>query len=78
MRAYPIPVQDEMTIELHTPVNGPVDFEIYNMLGALVYTQRAYVDNGRTQLRGLDALQSGIYLVTYAKDGFSEVVKFIK
>jgi beta-glucanase (GH16 family) len=78
MRAYPIPVQDEMTIEFHTPVNGPVDFEIYNMLGSLVYTQRTYVDNGRTQLLGLDALPSGMYMLSYAKDGFSEVVKFIK
>lgn len=78
MRAYPIPVQDHLTVELQPPVNGPVEFDVYNMLGSLVYEQRAHVDNGRTQLNGLDALQSGMYMMTYSKDGLSGIVKFVK
>ncbi|NUO01231.1 MAG: family 16 glycosylhydrolase [Saprospiraceae bacterium] len=78
IRAYPIPAQDQITLELHKAINGRVLFEVYDTHGAFVSAQHLQVENGRAQLKGLGALQSGIYLITFEKDGVRGTVKFVK
>ena len=78
IKAYPIPAQDQITLELHKAINGRVLFEVYDGNGAFVYAQHLQVENGRAQLHGLGALQSGMYLITFEKDGFRGAVKFVK
>jgi beta-glucanase (GH16 family) len=78
VRAYPIPVEEEIILELGRVINGSVKFNVYNMLGSLVDTQEVHVENGRARLDDLGSLQSGMYLITFVRDGYQELVKFVK
>ncbi len=78
IRAYPIPVNDEIALKLGDALNGPVNFSIFSMLGSLVDTREVQVKNGIARLDGLDALPRGMYLITFVKNGRNEVVKFVK
>jgi beta-glucanase (GH16 family) len=78
IRAFPNPVVDQISLELNNDSNGRAMFKVYDISGALVYSREAVVENGNAQLKGLDALPKGLYIITYIKDGLSGTVKFIK
>ncbi len=76
--AFPNPVNDHLNVQLNKAVHGPVTFEVYNMLGSLMHTEVVNVDHGTAQLRNLDALPKGVYIIASANAGVSETVKFVK
>lgn len=78
IKAFPNPVDALIRLELNTTLNGPVTFDVFNMGGYLVYSTETNVENGNAQLKDLNALPNGLYVITYAKDGLSETIKFVK
>ena len=69
---YPNPVRDILTIE----VSEDIDLvEVYNMQGALVYTQSNCTNRIEIQTAGL---AEGIYFIRLNSDNISEIKKFVK
>jgi len=77
-KAFPNPVIDQIRLELNTNLQGAIKFDVYNMQGSLVYSQEKALENGKVQLTDLGALPKGLYIITYAKDGLRESIKFVK
>ena len=69
---YPNPVNDKLTIEAHEAI-GTV--EIYNLLGAVTYTQKNC--GNKVEINTTD-LQSGIYFIRLMNDKVSETRRFVK
>ena len=69
---YPNPVNDKLTIEADDAL-GTV--EIYNLVGALVYSQKNC--GNKVEINTAD-LQSGIYFVRLTNDKMSETRRFVK
>ena len=69
---YPNPVNDKLIVEAHEAL-GTV--EIYNLMGALVYSQKDCTD--KVEINTSD-LQSGIYFIRMTNDKVSEVRRFVK
>ena len=69
---YPNPVNDKLIVEAHEAL-GTV--EIYNLMGALVYSQKGCTD--KVEINTSD-LQSGIYFIRMTNDKVSEVRRFVK
>ena len=69
---YPNPVNDKLTIEAEAAL-GTV--EIYNLMGALVYSQKGCTN--KVEINTSD-LQSGIYFIRMTNDNASETRRFVK
>ena len=69
---YPNPVNDKLTIEAKQAL-GTV--EIYNLMGALVYSQKGCTN--KVDINTSD-LQSGIYFIRMTNDRMSETRRFVK
>ena len=69
---YPNPVNDKLTIEAEATL-GTV--EIYNLMGALVYSQKGCTN--KVEVNTSD-LQSGIYFIRMTNDKASETRRFVK
>ena len=69
---YPNPVNDKLTIEAKQAL-GTV--EIYNLMGALVYSQKGCAN--KVDINTSD-LQSGIYFIRMTNDRMSETRRFVK
>ena len=69
---YPNPVNDKLTIEAQGAI-GTV--EIYNLMGALVYSQKGCTN--KVEINTSD-LQSGIYFIRMTNDRMSETRRFVK
>ena len=72
MTLYPNPVNDKLTIEAEAAL-GTV--EIYNLMGALVYSQKGCTN--KVEINTSD-LQSGIYFIRLTNDNASETRRFVK
>jgi hypothetical protein len=69
---YPNPVNDKLTIEAQEAINT---VEIYNLMGALVYSQK---DCGnKVEIHTAD-LHSGIYFIRMTSNKVSETRRFVK
>lgn len=69
---YPNPVNDKLTIEAEAAL-GTV--EIYNLMGALVYSQKGCTNKVEINT---SELQSGIYFIRMTNDKASETRRFVK
>ncbi|MDO5316489.1 MAG: C25 family cysteine peptidase [bacterium] len=69
---YPNPVNDKLTIEAEADL-GTV--EIYNLMGALVYSQKGCTN--KVEINTSD-MQSGIYFIRMTNDNASETRRFVK
>ena len=69
---YPNPVNDKLTIEAESAL-GTV--EIYNLMGALVYSQKGCANKVEVNT---SELQSGIYFIRMTNDNASETRRFVK
>ena len=72
MVLYPNPVNNKLTVEAHEAL-GTV--EIFNLMGALVYSQKDCTD--KVEINTSD-LQSGIYFIRMTNDKVSETRRFVK
>jgi uncharacterized repeat protein (TIGR02543 family) len=69
---YPNPVSDKLTVEAQEAI-GTV--EIYNLMGAVVYSQKNC--GNKVEINTSD-LQSGIYFIRLMNDKVSETRRFVK
>ena len=69
---YPNPVNDKLTVEAQEAI-GTV--EIYNLMGAMVYSQKNCTN--KVEINTAD-LQSGIYFIRLTNDKVSETRRFVK
>ena len=69
---YPNPVSDKLTVEAQGAI-GTV--EIYNLMGAMVYSQKNCAN--KVEINTAD-LQSGIYFIRLMNDKVSETRRFVK
>ena len=69
---YPNPVNDKLTIEAEAALGT---IEIYNLMGALVYSQKGCTN--KVEINTSD-LQSGIYFIRMTNDNASETRRFVK
>ena len=69
---YPNPVSDKLTVESQDAI-GTV--EIYNLMGAVVYSQKNC--GNKVEINTTD-LQSGIYFIRLMNDKVSETRRFVK
>jgi len=69
---YPNPVNDKLTVEAEEAI-GTV--EIYNLMGAMVYSQKNCTN--KVEINTAD-LQSGIYFIRLMNDKVSETRRFVK
>ena len=69
---YPNPVNDKLTVEAQEAI-GTV--EIYNLMGAMVYSQKNCTN--KVEINTAD-LQSGIYFIRLTNDRVSETRRFVK
>ena len=69
---YPNPVNDKLTVEAEEAI-GTV--EIYNLMGAMVYSQKNCTN--KVEINTAD-LQSGIYFIRLTNDKVSETRRFVK
>ena len=69
---YPNPVNDKLTVEAQGAI-GTV--EIYNLMGAMVYSQKNCAN--KVEINTAD-LQSGIYFIRLMNDKVSETRRFVK
>ena len=69
---YPNPVNDKLTVEAQEAI-GTV--EIYNLMGAMVYSQKNCAN--KVEINTAD-LQSGIYFIRLTNDKVSETRRFVK
>ena len=69
---YPNPVNDKLTVEAEEAI-GTV--EIYNLMGALVYSQKGCTN--KVEINTTE-MQSGIYFIRMTNDKASETRRFVK
>ena len=69
---YPNPVNDKLTVEALESISN---VEIYNLMGALVYSQK---DGANKVEINTANLQSGIYFIRLTTKSASETRRFIK
>ena len=69
---YPNPVSDKLTIETQEAINS---LEIYNVLGALVYSQTNC--NNKVEIQ-MSQLPSGTYLIRLTTDNTTLLRRFVK
>ena len=69
---YPNPVNDKLNIEAREAIDN---LEIYNLMGALVYSQKSC--SNKVEINTAD-LQSGIYFIRLTTNKVSETRRFVK
>ncbi|MBR4468441.1 MAG: T9SS type A sorting domain-containing protein [Bacteroidales bacterium] len=69
---YPNPVNDKLTIEAEAALGT---IEIYNLMGALVFSQKGCANKVEINT---SELQSGIYFIRMTNDNASETRRFVK
>ncbi|GAA3972588.1 hypothetical protein GCM10022407_18000 [Hymenobacter antarcticus] len=71
--AYPVPMQEFLTLDLSTPSAGPVAIEFYDATGRLVLSQNSSALSGTTRYQmDVKSLASGIYSLR-VRQGANEV-----
>jgi hypothetical protein len=77
--AYPNPFNSIAKISYELPVPGPVQIEIYNLLGQRVSTlQNKMVEAGRHEITwNAGDLPSGIYFIRMVANNFGKVMKVV-
>lgn len=74
---YPNPVKDNFTVTL-PQAYGTVKVEIFNLSGALVYSNNLPVSGGMVQVNGLDDLPAGVYNCVVTADGATATARVMK
>ncbi len=79
VQLYPVPANDELTVEYDLPTTGKVNLSIFNQVGQLVHQQAVNQEAGRlkTQLNTAD-LPTGVYMLHIQQAGESMIQKFVK
>ena len=73
--AYPVPMQEFLTLDLSTPNTGAVEIEFYDATGRLVLSQKASAQGGNTRYQlDVKPLAAGIYSLR-VRQGKNEVRK---
>lgn len=75
---FPNPVDSVLTIELAETSTNTVAFEIYNLEGKLIRSYQEPVVNQLVQLKNMDNLTKGMYIVNYELNGKLYSFKMIK
>ena len=76
--AYPNPVKDEITIPLESVQESDVRVEIFNINGTMVKDSIVPVNESEVNIKNLDALPMGTYLLNLILKNNKFIVKFIK
>lgn len=74
---YPNPVKDNFTVAL-PQAYGTVKVEIFNLSGALVYSNNLPVSGGMVQVNGLDDLPAGVYNCVVTADDTTATARVMK
>lgn len=79
MNVYPNPTHSNLTIELESVENAPVQWEIFNQLGQSLLKGKAPLESGENEL-DLDVtnIQAGVYIAILQQGDTRKVVKFSK
>ena len=79
IQTYPNPVQDEMTIEFQTSIEGKSKLEIFDLTGRKIFKEQRDISEGVQEWElKVDHLSSGVYLYQVHMLGNSLNGKFIK
>ena len=70
-KVYPNPVKDNLTVETHSMC----DIEVYNLMGALVFSQKGCT--GKTVV-SMESMPAGLYFVRLTTGKNSETMRFVK
>ena len=60
---YPNPIQDDVLFMKHSVLNEPIEIDIYNVRGDLVFRQTIEPNNEEESFLNVSALASGVYQV---------------
>ncbi|CAA6824846.1 MAG: Unknown protein [uncultured Aureispira sp.] len=80
VRIYPVPTDDDLTIELTSNQNDEVILTVYDALGSLVHQEVRVVQNANQQKLQLNTsqLSGGVYYLNIAnQNGYTQQRKFI-
>jgi hypothetical protein len=76
---YPNPSIGPLTVELFSKKKQYATMEVYNSLGALVYTDLIFLsENVTLSSHDIDFLQDGVYLVRVVADQLNESIRIVK
>ena len=76
---YPNPSNGPLTVELFSKKKQQATMEIYNSLGALVYSDMIFLNEDVTlSSHNIELLQDGVYLVRVVADQLNESIRVVK
>lgn len=80
LSAYPNPVNDYMTLQMHQPIDGDLKFEIYDISGKLYSIQGVENNSNGISKHYINTteLSQGVYILNINAAGYSQTIKFIK
>ncbi len=80
LSAYPNPVNDYMTLQLYQPLDGDLQFTIYDMAGKNVSTEevKGAVNGVSKHFIRTSHLSQGHYILNIHAAGYSQTLRFIK
>ena len=78
MSIYPIPVANDMNIEIYSFKKKSAYIKIFTLRGKIIKTQACVLHKGRNHLRmNMESLGEGIYFVIYMDDSGKKIIKKI-
>jgi hypothetical protein len=75
---YPNPFINEVEVDVPAIGDLKAKVTITNLQGVELMSKDVVFENGKTKLIGLDALSSGIYLITVESNEFKQTLKIVK
>ena len=71
LNAFPVPVEEDLTLWVNSPQSGEVTILLHDVLGRLVYKNETILSNGVSEITiEMQDLPSGAYQVTLETGGF--------
>ena len=78
LEAYPVPLQEYLTLDLMTSGTGPVQIELYDMAGRVLIRREEAATAGASRFQlDVRALVSGVYTLQ-ARQGDQRVTRLLK
>jgi hypothetical protein len=78
-RAYPVPTNDIVTLDLSLPVSGDYNIIIYDLNGSILHNRKQRFAKGDNSIQEtLQSYPSGIYLLQITNTKFVKTFKIIK
>ena len=78
-RAYPVPTNDIVTVDLSLPVSGDYNIIIYDLNGSILHNKKQRFAKGDNSIQEtLQSYPSGIYLLQITNTKFVKTFKLIK